>query len=910
MKVSGRRLVVPEVVQTSAMDCGPASLKCLLEGFGISVSYGRLREACQTDVDGTSIDTLEDIAVQLGLEAEQIMVPPDYVLLEETGALPAVVVVCLPHGMTHFVVAWRRHRSLVQLMDPGVGRRWPTCDQFLSTLYVHTQLADVGTWREWATSEKFLWPLRRKLTDLGFSNSNASRLVESAAADSGWRSLAALEASTRTVEATLRSGSLHRGAEGARVVERLFDGARTETDGQPKIIPARYWSLSVAPRGPAGEERILFSGAVLVHATGPRRRTHPSVVEEGRPTAPLSPELTAAFEEPPPRPGLALLRLLREDGVKTPLVIVGALFLAAAGLMIEALLFRSVLDLAHELGLPSQRLVAMGALVVLVTVLLGLDFSIATGLLGVGRRLESRLRIAFLKKIPRLGDRYFHSRLNSDMAARSHTMHRIRLFPNLGGRFLRSTFELILTAAGIIWLDPAGAAIAIIAATLAVSVPLLAQPLLSERDMRLQNHAGALSRYYLDAFLGLVPLRTHRAEGALRREHASLLAEWTRAGFGLQRLVVALESLQFFAGFGLAAWLVIGHVSRVSELGNELGSVLLLVYWALNLPAIGQDIAQVAWQYPTYRNLTLRLLELLEAPEESEFQSPRPSGVRPTNEPATVKNTAGVSITLHNVSVRVSGHTILDDVEVAIDSGSHVAIVGPSGAGKSSFVGVLLGWHRPASGCVLIDGMPLDGAHIERMRQETAWIDPAVQIWNRSLFDNLRYGSDDCVPAPWLLEEADLHELLQKLPDGLQTELGENGALVSGGEGQRVRLGRAMLKPNVRLAILDEPFRGLDRRQRRVLLDRSRNHWRDATLLCVTHDVGETLSFARVLVVEAGRIVEDGAPEHLARQPNSRYRSLLEAEEDVRERMWSSADWQHFRLEGGRLVQRGQRVSA
>jgi len=59
------------VVQTSAMDCGPASLKCLLEGFGIPVSYGRLREACQTDVDGTSIDTMEEAAVQLGLSAEQ-----------------------------------------------------------------------------------------------------------------------------------------------------------------------------------------------------------------------------------------------------------------------------------------------------------------------------------------------------------------------------------------------------------------------------------------------------------------------------------------------------------------------------------------------------------------------------------------------------------------------------------------------------------------------------------------------------------------------------------------------------------------------------------------------------------------------------------------------------------------------
>ena len=74
------RFLVPEVVQTSNMDCGPAALKCLLQGFGINVHYGRLREACQTDVDGTSIDTMEEVAIQLGLEAEQIVIPVDHVL--------------------------------------------------------------------------------------------------------------------------------------------------------------------------------------------------------------------------------------------------------------------------------------------------------------------------------------------------------------------------------------------------------------------------------------------------------------------------------------------------------------------------------------------------------------------------------------------------------------------------------------------------------------------------------------------------------------------------------------------------------------------------------------------------------------------------------------------------------------
>src|SRR6187402_1762248 len=104
------------------MDCGPAALKCLLEGFRVPVSYGRLREACQTDVDGTSIDTLEEVAEQLGLEAEQILVPLDHVLLRQTASLPAIAVVRSAAGGAHFVLAWRRHGPLVQVMDPARGR--------------------------------------------------------------------------------------------------------------------------------------------------------------------------------------------------------------------------------------------------------------------------------------------------------------------------------------------------------------------------------------------------------------------------------------------------------------------------------------------------------------------------------------------------------------------------------------------------------------------------------------------------------------------------------------------------------------------------------------------------------------------------------------------------------------------
>ena len=137
----------------------------------------------------------------------------------------------------------------------------------------------------------------------------------------------------------------------------------------------------------------------------------------------------------------------------------------------------------------------------------------------------------------------------------------------------------------------------------------------------------------------------------------------------------------------------------------------------------------------------------------------------------------------------------------------------------------------------------------------------------------------------------------------MQAPLGGEGRLLAGGEGQRVRFGRAMQRKDARQVILDEPFRGLDGEKRRLLLTRAREFWSASTLLCVTHDVGQTQDFDRVLVIEDGRIVEDGEPSDLFVQPDSRYRALLEAEEAVREKLWESDAWRRLWLENGQLTE-------
>ena len=219
--------------------------------------------------------------------------------------------------------------------------------------------------------------------------------------------------------------------------------------------------------------------------------------------------------------------------------------------------------------------------------------------------------------------------------------------------------------------------------------------------------------------------------------------------------------------------------------------------------------------------------------------------------------------------MRAAGHTILEEVDLRVGAGEHLAVVGSSGAGKSSLVGVLLGWHKPAAGRVLVGGERLSGRRLEQLRRETAWVDPTVQLWNQTFIENLRYGSGagaaDAINRAVKL--ADLIDVLEKLPDGLQTQLGEGGALVSGGQGQRVRLGRAMLREEARLVILDEPFRGLERERRRRLLERARAYWRGATLLCITHDRRRRTARLHVARREAA-----ATPQRFERAPQRRGR--------------------------------------
>ena len=842
------RFFVPETVQTSAVDCGPAALRSILAGFDRPASYGRLREACQTGLDGTSIDTIEEVARALGLDAEQIMVPVEHLDLDAT-ILPAVVVVTLPNGFAHFVVVWRKVGPFFQVMDPAEGRIWVRRRDFLASVYRHRQVVDANEWRAWAAGEGM--------------RAVETMLAQCALAPRTHPDVERLHAATRMTWTLVRTGAIAKGREAHRFLDDLL--AREEAE-----IPASF--RDAEPTDTADE--LLLQGAVLV-------RFRPDAEEPEEPEDPEEPRGTrgtrgthalAALEQPEVKPARRLLTFL-DPGVRRllPLLIVAVALLGTTPVL-EGLVFRSLFDLVDSVGLSQHRLIALGVLLLFALTYVAIEYDVSRRFVAAGREMEVRLGVAFLTKIATLRNEYFGSRLVSDMAERANAIHEIRNVPLTGVRMIRAVVSLLATSVALVWLAPRTLAAVLIGNAVMLLLVLAFQSLFYERDIRARTHAGGLTRFYLDALTGLTTLHAHCAERSVRREHESLLTEWYRTMRGQITASVSLDTLLAFCGVATTAVMLVQQLRA----GGDPGGILLIAYWALNLPMAAAELANTIQVWGIQRSIAMRLIEPLDAPEE---EAGAPSSLRS-------------GIRFEHATFTIAGHDVLTDVDLAIGAGEHIAIVGRSGAGKSTLVASLLGLIAPREGAVLVDGAPLDA---DSLRAQTAWVDPAVQLWNAPLEANIVYAARGSAieRLPLVLREAELYEVLERVAD-LQQPIGEAGGLLSGGEGQRVRVARAMMQRDARLVILDEAFRGVDRETRRELLRRCRALWSDATLLCVTHDIDEALLFDRVLVLEDGRVANDAAPETLLH--------LRDAAGRVRDEVWGSEVWRRVRVTGSRIV--------
>jgi ATP-binding cassette subfamily B protein len=870
-----RPFLAPEILQISSMDCGVAAVSCMLSGFGIDANYEKLREACQTQVDGTSINALEDICLGMGLDVCQHIVPPDLMVDAMESSVPLIALVEPSPGMVHFVTVWRRVRDWLQVMDPRGGRMWTKSTEFESSLLRHTQRMTHEEWREWFEVSTFRDALERSAQLL-----LSPALLESAAkpvlASADPRHVGALDAALRLVRTTARFASGKSAAWREDLFQRVFSAALQDaqnglglTDPTP-TIPRATWSIR------SNESTVFVQGAVVLAIATPD-------VERG-----------AVVPQTDARP-LDLGTRQRSSLLKNVLAILGpqtwsfigwifaAMAAIAVGSAIELLAYRTALDIPRLVTTPKMRIGASIAFISLFSILLGLEYGVAHGVNRLGRILEMKLRMRTLWSIARVNDEFIKSRPTSDLAYRAHALSMgALLLPSLSvvGTAIG---DLIVTLVAIALLDVRYAIVMILGAGLFVITWLTTRTKLKEIDMRLQTHAWRLLNILLDGLRGIRPIRLHGFQDAFRDDQRRELDHWKKAA---REVITSTSLLQARYSLLGVVMLSVTFIVFLVRHGDP-RQFIILAFWSFRIPSIITRLVQFAQTYPLQRNAVDRLIEVTQY-------------VTTSTDAEGKSEIKGVSIKMSDVSLMLGGHVVLEDIQLDIPQGQHVAVVGASGSGKSSLVGLLLGIHDPTSGVVLIDGRPIDGETRQTLRAETMWIDPTVQLWNDSVGANLDYASKGYArrPALQVLDDADLLGVLASVDRGLDAPLGAEGAFVSGGEGQRIRVGRALFRAETRLALLDEPFRGLDRSTRHQILLSIRRAAIRSTMVFVSHDISHAMSFDRVLVIDSGKIVEDGSPQELSTQ-DSAFARLLNAEKEMLDSAWSGRRWRKLRVEGG-----------
>ncbi|MEX2479873.1 MAG: lipid A export permease/ATP-binding protein MsbA [Gammaproteobacteria bacterium] len=218
------------------------------------------------------------------------------------------------------------------------------------------------------------------------------------------------------------------------------------------------------------------------------------------------------------------------------------------------------------------------------------------------------------------------------------------------------------------------------------------------------------------------------------------------------------------------------------------------------------------------------------------------------------------AISFERVSVNYGRSPALRDITLDIAAGETVALVGRSGAGKTTFANLVPRFYQPSSGRVLIDSIPLDEYSLAGLRDGIAYVGQNIVLFNDTIYNNIAYGALRNMPPAAIeaaAERAQVMAFVRHLPDGLGTLVGDNGMRLSGGQRQRVAIARALLK-DARILILDEATAALDNEAERHVQEALSLLQKARTSLIVAHRLSTIEQADRIIVLEAGSVVESG----------------------------------------------------
>jgi subfamily B ATP-binding cassette protein HlyB/CyaB len=423
--------------------------------------------------------------------------------------------------------------------------------------------------------------------------------------------------------------------------------------------------------------------------------------------------------------------------------------------------------------------------------------------LHTGNRIDAVLATKVFDHLLRLPHRYFEHRPTGTLVARLQGVETIRQF--VTGAAVSLVLDvpfLLIFLAIMFWYSVPLTLVTLVILGAIVGLSLAITPQLRERLNR-QFLLGARNQAFVTEYVsGMETVKSLQMEPQLSRRYGEFLAAYLEAGFRTRQLsnsynvaANALEQLLTLLILCAGAWLVMTTQSM---------TIGMLVAFQMFAGRLSQPLLRIVglWQEFQQADIAVkRLGDLMDAPAEPYAVIPRREGK------------AEGRLEVRNLSFRYAENLpwLYQGLDFAIEPGRCVALMGPSGSGKSTLAKLIQGFYQPADGAILVDGRDIRHLSANELRSHFGVVPQETVLFSGSIYDNLvianpHAGFEQVVEACKL---AEIHEVIEKLPEGYQTAIGEHGAGLSGGQKQRIAIARALLK-RPRVLIFDEATSNLD----------------------------------------------------------------------------------------------------
>ena len=474
-----------------------------------------------------------------------------------------------------------------------------------------------------------------------------------------------------------------------------------------------------------------------------------------------------------------------------------------------------------------------------------------------GNRIVATQQIRLYDKLLRQGVSFFNLTESSDLLMRvTQSAQAARMIIDLiVTSFVRDLLTLIGLLAVMFYQQPVLSAVALLVGPAAIfGIRVLLRKVRKIMEMEMASLAEII-KVIQETSTGIRIIKAFALEERMASRMARAVREVEKRSNAISRLeAITSPLMDTLSGFAIAAVVALSAVQIFGVQGTTPGQLMSFVTALLMAYEPAKRLSRMRITIEAGMVGVRMMFGLLDQPETL---AEHPNPVTMTKGPGRIVfDRVGFSYG--------AGRPVINDLSLVFEAGKTTALVGPSGGGKSTILNLILRLYDPHEGTVTIDDLDIRLASFTSLRDKISFVGQDTFLFSASVSDNIRFGSPTASEEEVIAacKAANAHEFIEHLPQGYQTQVGENGAFLSGGQKQRLAIARAILR-NAPILLLDEATSALDSKSEALVQEAIQRLTRDRTTVVIAHRLSTVLGADKICVIEAGTLAEEGTAKML-----------------------------------------------